>query len=219
MRRAHDPSCFRGRGQRLGRNPQQQSGDAGGLRSQSQLAARDEVELLGLPPDFQHHRTQRIAGERVRCRAQRALDIADTHRNETTRVETELDQPLHRQAACFEIAKILSHPHQRPPRRDAAGEACDESGRGCALTSFGKHFVDRGCRQAAAQNRIRFRMTERDAVQRAGVMTSSFGRLDPFDPPSQTRKRAHACARHAPLPSHPMEPSCFLKSRDWLICS
>jgi hypothetical protein len=50
-------------------------------------------------------------------------------------------------------------------------------------------------------------------------MTSSFGRLDPFDPPSQTRKRAHACARHAPLPSHPMEPSCFLKSRDWLICS
>src|SRR6185437_386338 len=75
MRRAHDPSCFRGGGQRLRCNPQQQSGDAGGLRGQGQLAARDKVELLGLPPDFQHHRAQRITGERIRRRAQRALDI------------------------------------------------------------------------------------------------------------------------------------------------
>jgi hypothetical protein len=201
MRGTHDPSCFRGRGQRLGCNPQQQSGDPGGLRGQGQLAARDQIELLGLPPDFQHHRTQRIAGECVGRRAQRALDIDGAHRDETARVETELAQPMHRQAACFEIAKILPHPHQRPPCRDTAGKACDEAGRGRALTSFRKHFVDGGHGKSAAQKRIRFRMAERDAVRRAGVMTSTFGRLDPLDPPSQSRKRAHACAHHAPLPS------------------
>jgi hypothetical protein len=47
-------------------------------------------------------------------------------------------------------------------------------------------------------------MAERDAVRRAGAITRSLSnslwRLDPLDPPSQSRKRAHACARHAPLP-------------------
>src|SRR6267142_5443490 len=45
MRRAHDPSGFRGRGPRLRRHPQQQGSDAGGLRGQCELAAGDEIEL------------------------------------------------------------------------------------------------------------------------------------------------------------------------------
>jgi len=65
MRRAHDPSGLRRRGPRFRRHPQQQCGDAGGCRSQRELAAGDEIELARLPPDFQHDGAERIAGQRV----------------------------------------------------------------------------------------------------------------------------------------------------------
>jgi len=57
-------------GRWLGRYPQQQAGDALRLRGQRQLAAGDKIELPRFTPDFQHHDTQRIAGQRVGGRLQ-----------------------------------------------------------------------------------------------------------------------------------------------------
>jgi hypothetical protein len=82
MRRAHDPPCLRGRGPRLRRHPQQKCGDAGGLGGQSEFAARDEIELTRLPPDFQHHGAERIAGQRVGGGPQRGIGIGGAHGHE-----------------------------------------------------------------------------------------------------------------------------------------
>lgn len=95
MRRAHDPSCLRRRGHRLRRQPQQQAGDTRRLRGQCQLAAGDEIELTRFAPDFQHHDTKRIAGQRVGGRPQRAIHVGGAHRHEQTRIETEFGQSAH----------------------------------------------------------------------------------------------------------------------------
>ena len=87
MRRAHDPSCFRGRGPRLRGHPQQKRGDAGGLRGQRELAAGDEIELARLPPDFQHHGAERIAGQRVGGGPQRGVGVGRAHRHQQPRIE------------------------------------------------------------------------------------------------------------------------------------
>ena len=193
MRRAHDPSRLRRRGHRRCRDPQQQGGDAGSLGRQSELAAGDEIELPCVAPDFQHHDPERIAGQRIGRCPQRAVDIGGAHRHDQARIEAEFGEATHRQRAGFNFGKILPHPDQRPARRDPPGKAGNESRRRDALVSLGKHFVHRGHGKTAAQRRIGVGMAERHPVQRLRVT----GRFDALDAPSQTRKRADACAVHA----------------------
>jgi len=195
MRRAHDPSGLRGRGPRPRRHPQQQRGDAGGCRGQSELAAGDEIELPRLSPDFQHDDAERIAGQRVGGGPQCSVGVSGAHRHHKARIEAEFGKPAHRQRAGFDFGKILPHPYQRPARRDPPRKAGDEAGGGCALVAFGKHLMHHCCRKPAAQCGVRRGMAERDPGE---VMRVAM-RLDPLDPPSQTRKRACACAAHAPL--------------------
>ncbi len=188
MRRAHDPSRLRGRRVRGCRDPQQQRGDAGGLRGQGQFAARDQIELTRLAKNFQHDGAERVAGERIGRTAQRAVDIGRADSNDMTRIEAEFGQPAHRQRAGFDLGKILPHPDQRPSPRDPTCQSRDEAGGHRALTSLGEHLMHRGQRKAAAQHRIRTGMAERYPVERVRIT----GRLDALDPPSQTRKRVHA---------------------------
>ena len=195
MRRAHDPSGFGGRGPRLRGHPQQKRGDAGGLRGQSELAAGDEIELARLPPDFQHHGAERIAGQRVGSGPQRGVGVGRAHGHQQPRIETQLAQPAHRQRTGFNFRKILPHPDQRPARRHPSREPCDEAGCCCALVALGEHLMHRGSREAALQHGIRCRMAERDLVEIGRLAM----RFDPFDAPAQIRKRACACGAHAPL--------------------
>ena len=88
MRRAHDPSGFRGRRPRLCGHPQQQGGDAGGGRGQGEFAAGDEIELARLPPDFQHDGAERIAGQRVGGGPQRGVGVGGAHGHQQPRIET-----------------------------------------------------------------------------------------------------------------------------------
>ena len=197
MRRAHDPSRLRRRGLRLGRHPQQQAGDAGGLRCQRQLAAGDEIELTRFAPDLQHHDAERIAGQRVGGGPQRGLHVGGAHRHEEPRIETEFGQSAHRQRARFDFRKILPDPHQRPPRGRPPREARDKPRRRGALpATFGEHLMHRAQREAALQRRIRLGMPERDLARRIGIAV----RLDALDAAAQIRKRVRACAGHAPLP-------------------
>jgi len=122
MRRTHDPSGFRGRRLWRSRKAQQQRGDAGGLGSQRELAARDQVELPDLAPDFQHHGAERIAGQRVGGGPQRGIDIGGAHGYQRARIEAQFDEAAHRQRAGFDLRKILPHPNQRPARRQASRE-------------------------------------------------------------------------------------------------
>jgi hypothetical protein len=197
VRRAYDPSCLRGRGRRLGGYPQQQAGDARGLRGQCQLAAGDEIELARFAPDFQHHATQRIAGQRVGRRPQRGLHIRRAHRHQKTRIETELGQAAHRQRAGFNLGEILPHPYQRPPCRRPARQPGEEPRRRGALPPFGKHFMHRSYRQAALQGPIDIRVPERHAPRRTRLRGR--GRFDALDAAAQSRKRVRACAGHAPF--------------------
>jgi len=197
MRRAHDPSCLRRRGQRLRRHPQQQTGDARGLRRQRQLAAGDEIELTRLPPDFQHHDTQRIAGQRIGGRPQRGFHISGAHRHQKTRIETEFGQPAHRQRARFNFGEILTHPHQRPPCRRPPREPCDKTRRRGALPAcLREHLVHRPQGEAALQRGIRVDMAEHHPARRIRIAM----RLDALDVAAQGRKRVRARAGHdAPL--------------------
>jgi hypothetical protein len=113
MRRAHNPSRLRRRRLRLRRHPQQQPGDARGLRDQCQLAAGDKIERARLAPDFQHHCSKRIAGQRVGGGAQCGVDIGRAHRHQEARIETEFGEAIHRQRAGFDFGKILPYPDQR----------------------------------------------------------------------------------------------------------
>jgi hypothetical protein len=186
MRRAHDPSGLRGRRLRCRREPQQQRGDAGSLRSQRQFAAGDEIELAWLAPDFQHHRTERIAGQRIGGGPQRGVDIGGAHGHQQPRIEAEFGKPAHRQRAGFDYGKILPHPDQRPARRQPSREARDEPRRRRTLMPFGKDFMHRGPCEPATQRRIGLGMAERHTMKRMRIRA----RLDALDAAAQTRKRA-----------------------------
>ena len=197
MCRAHDPSRLRRRRRRSGRKPQQKRGDAGGLGCERQLAACHEIELPRPAPDLQHHGAQRIAGERIRRRPQRAVGIGRAYRDQAARVEAEFAEAAHRQRACFDLAEILPHPDERPPRRDSRRKAGNKSGRNRALPAgFRKHLMHGAPRKTAGKRRVGFRMTECHAIRRERAAM----RLDAGKVAAQSRKRAHACARHAPLP-------------------
>jgi len=216
MRRAHDPSGFRRGGLRLRRHPQQQAGRARHLCGQRQLAAGDEIELPRLAPDFQHHRAQRIAGQRVGRRPQRAVDVGGAHRHQKARIETEFGEPADRQRARFKFDKILPHPHQRPPRGHPSREPCDKTRRRGALpASLGEHLMRRAQSKAALQRRIRLGMPERHPV---GPIRLAL-RLDALDAAAQTRKRVRACAGHAPLLGWAITGSFRSEPRGWPICS
>ncbi len=194
MCRTHDPSGFRRRRPRLRRHPQQQRGDTRGLRRQCQLAAGDEIELARMAPDLEHDGADRIAGQSVGRGPQRSVGILGAHGDQQPRIETEFAEPAHRQRAGFNFRKVLPHPDQRPPRRHPSREPRDEAGSRRALVSFCEHFMHRRARQPALQHSIRSHMAERDLVE---VMRRAL--LQAFDASAQTRKRARACAAHAPL--------------------
>ena len=194
MRRAHDPSRLRRGGHWRRREAQQQAGDPRHSRRQGQLAAGDEIELPRLAPDFHHHGAERIAGQRVGRCPQRGLHVGRAHRHHEARIEAEFAPPAHRQRAGFDFRKILPHPQQRPPRADAPRKASDESRRRGALPPFGEHLMHRAERKAALQRRIRPCMAERHPVRHSGVVG-----FDALDAAAQRRKRACACAGHAPL--------------------
>lgn len=226
MRRAHDPSRFCRRGVWRRRDPQQKAGDAGGLRRQGQLAACHQIKTPRVAPDFQHHGAQCIAGERVRSRPQRALDIGRAHAHDASRVEAEFGEATHRQRARFQFGKILPHPYQRPSGRDPPGQPDHEPGRGRAVPAcFSEHLMHRAQSKPALQRRIGLGMAERHPARR---MCAAMG-LEPFDAAAQRRKRGRACAHHAPLPLRMMAASCsenqFVKepssseTSGWLICS
>jgi hypothetical protein len=195
MRRAHDPSRFRGRRLRRGRHPQQQCGDAGGLRRQVKFAAGDEIELPRLAPDFQHHGAERIAGQRVGGGAQRGIGVGGTHGHQPARIETEFAKPAHRQRAGFPFGKILPHPDQRPARRQPSGKARDEAGSRRTLMSLGEHLMHRGQSETALQRCVSVGVAKRGLAMRMRIT----GCFDALDAAAQTRKRAGACGAHAPL--------------------
>jgi hypothetical protein len=162
MRRAHDPPCLRGGRLWFGSHPQQQGGDTRHLRGQCQLAAGDEIELAGLPPDFQHDTAQRITGQRVGSGAQRSIDIGGAHGHQQARIETEFGQSAHRHRARFNLGEILPYPHQRPPCRRPARKPRDKTGgRGALPAGVSKHFVHRPQRETALQRRVGIGMPER----------------------------------------------------------
>jgi len=197
MRRAHDPPRFRRRGLWLRRHPQQQTGHARSLRRQGQLAAGDEVELTRFAPDLQHHDAQRIAGQRVGGAPQGHLHVGGAHGHEEPRIETEFGQSAHRQRARFNFRKILPDPHQRPPRSQPPRKPRDKTRRRGALpATFREHLVHRAPSQATLQRQIRIGIPERDPARRIGFAL----RLDALDAAAQIRKRARACAAHAPFP-------------------
>jgi uracil-DNA glycosylase len=163
------------------------------LRRQGQFAAGDKIELPHFTPDFQHDNADRIASQRVGGGPQRGVGIGRANAHHAARIEPEFGPSAHRQRAQFDFRKILPHPDQRPARRHASGEPCDESGRRRALMTFGKHLVHRGERKPAPQRRIRTGMSECCLVKGVAIAM----RFEALDIAAQRRKRAHACALHA----------------------
>jgi hypothetical protein len=110
MRRAHDPSGFRARRLWHRRRAQQHAGDPRHPRRQRQLAAGDQIEPVGLAPDFHDHGAERIAGQRISRRAQRGFHIGRANAHYQARIEPEFAKTAHRQRAGFQFGKILPHP-------------------------------------------------------------------------------------------------------------
>ncbi len=79
-------------------------------------------------------------------------------------------------------------------RADAPGKASDKSRRRGALPSLREHLMHRTERKPTPQRRIRPGMTKRHPIRR-GVVVG----FDALDAAAQARKRACACAGHAPL--------------------
>jgi hypothetical protein len=220
----HDPSRLRGGGNRRGCNAQQKPGAPCALRGERQLAACHDIELVGLAPDFQHHRADRIAGERVGSGAQGVINIGRPHRHQATRIEPELGEPAHRQPPHLALGKILPHPNQRPPRRHAPRQPCDKAGgRRTLPAALAKHLMQSAAREPALQHGIGLPMAEGCAFRRRAAAL----RLDAFDTAAQTRKRAHACACHGvasftrelPLAGALFKRTDFKRTGIWPICS
>jgi hypothetical protein len=149
--------------------------------------------MTRLAPDLQHHGPQRIADERVGCRAQRTLHVEGAHRHHQARIEAELGKPVHRQRTHFALAKIRGNPEERPPPQHPRGQAQHKSGRaGAVPATFGEHLMDRAQRKPALQRAIGLSMAKCCAI----AAVSAIMRLKTLDAPAQSRKHAHACARH-----------------------
>lgn len=130
-------------------------------RGQRQPAAGDEIEQARLAPYLHHHSAERIAGQRVGCRPQRALRIGYVDHHQKTRIKTEFAPSAHRQRAGFACGKILPHPKQRPVRTQPPRQTRDEPGRRRAVPSFREHLVHGAAREPALQHRIHLRVVER----------------------------------------------------------
>jgi hypothetical protein len=195
MRRADDPARLRRARRRHAGGPQHQTRHARAARGQSQLAADDQIEGLGVAEGLQHDAAQRIAGQRVGGGAQRHVHVGRAHHHHEPRIETELAPTVHRQRAAFAFGKILPHPQQRALRRNAMGQPCDEAGRRRAVTALRKHLMHRAARQPTLQRGIDVGMPQRHPIRRIGIAVG----FDALDAAAQTRKRVHACAGHAPL--------------------
>ena len=166
------------------------------MRCQRQLAAGDKIELSRFAPDFQHHDTQRIAGQRVGRRLQCGVHIRRAHGHEDARIETKFGQSTHRQRTRFNLGEILTHPDHGPPGCRPPRKARDKPGRrGTLPAGLSEHLVHRPQGEAALQRRIRVGMAERHPVRQVRIAV----RLDVLDAATQSRKRARACAGHAPL--------------------
>jgi hypothetical protein len=195
MRRANDPSGLGRRRLGLRRHPQHKAGDARGLRGKRQFTAGDEVELSRLAPDFQHDHTNRIAGQRVGGRSQRAVHIECAHGHEKARIETESGQSAHGHNARFNLGEILPYPHKRPPACRPACEPGNKTGRHSALPAdLRKHLVHGSQSEPALQRRVGIRMPERYPARRIRLAM----RFDALDTAAQSRKRARALP-HRPL--------------------
>jgi hypothetical protein len=155
--------------------------------------------LPRLPPDFQHHGAERIAGQRIGGGAQRGVDIGGAHGHKPPRIEAEFGEPADRQRTGFNFGKILPYPHQRPACRDAPSEASDETGRRSTLPAgCSEHFMHRADSNAALQRRIRLGMPKRNTIGCTGITM----RLDALDAAAQGRKRARTCGGHAAAPGN-----------------
>ncbi len=157
-------------------------------RGQRQPAAGDEIEQTRLAPYLHHHDAERITGQGIGCRPQRALRIGYVDHHQKTRIKTEFAPPAHRQRAGFARGKILPHPKQRPVRTHQLRETCDESGRRSTVPSLRKHLMHGAARKPALQYRIHLPVIERRPVWRSTAMTG----LDPRDAVTQARKHPHA---------------------------
>lgn len=163
-------------------------------RGQRQPAAGDEIEQTRLAPYFHHHGAERIAGQRIGCRPQRALRIGHVDHHQKTRIKTEFAPSAHRQRAGFACGKILPHPKQRPVRAHPLRKTCDESGRSRAVPSLREHLMHGAAREPALQHRIHLPVIERRPVRYPSAMTG----LEPRDAVTQARKllRAASGSRH-----------------------
>jgi hypothetical protein len=149
--------------------------------------------LARFAPDFQHHDTQRIAGQCIGGGPQRGVHIRCAHRHHKARIETEFGQPAHRQRARFNFGEILTHPHQRPLCARPSRKACDKtSRRGTLPAGIGEYLVHCPHREAALQRRVRLGMPERHPARH--VRTAL--RLDALDAAAQDRKRIGPYAGH-----------------------
>ena len=140
------------------------------LRGQRQLAAGDEIELPRLAPDLQHDGAERVAGQRIGRRAQRALDI--DARTVTTRRGSRPSSAK----PCIDSAPDSSA--QKSCRTQSSGRRASparvspaKAGRGRAVpAAFGKHLMHRAAREPALQRRIGLAMPERHPVRRERAM-------------------------------------------------
>jgi hypothetical protein len=147
-------------------------------------------------PDLQHHGAQRIAGERIGRRPQCTFRVECAHRHQTARIEAELGKPAHRQRAHLAPGKVRGDPQQRPPSQDPCGKPQYKPGRaGAVPAGFSEHLMRRAQGEPALQGLIGLGMAQRSAAGRGRAVM----RLKALDVPAQSRKRAHACAGHAPL--------------------
>src|SRR5579863_1377012 len=85
---------------------------------------------------------------------------ADGH--DKARIETELDEPVHRNGPRFNFCEILPDPHHGPSRGRAADEPYDKTRcRSTLPTGFRKHLVNGAQSEPTLQARVGLRMSER----------------------------------------------------------
>lgn len=140
--------------------PEENRGHALVRAGKRQPAALREIEELRIGRQFEDHRAQARAGERIGRGAQRILRIGCAHQEQFFRIEAELENPASGNLAMLGLRKILADPEKRFLLRHARREKCGKADRGGGVSRRSEDFMLRAAQQPAAKARVGAGMAE-----------------------------------------------------------
>lgn len=175
-KRLNAPAAHRGARMRFGGRPDQKNADAGFRGGMREPPRRRQIEDFRCAPDFDDDRAEGGAAQRLVSSAQGRQRLGRADKEHGFGIAPELQKSDRVQFALVIGGHVLAHPDDlatpfpRPQRQTQS-----ESARcGAVAAADGKHLMQRGARQSAAESAVDFRQPQCERARRGRSAPSCF---------------------------------------------